>query len=266
MVAVTVGVPVYNGEAFLAESLECLRAQTFGDMAVVVYDNCSTDRSAAIAQRFVECDPRFSLVRQPLNRGSMANFQQALMDARSPYFMWRAFDDLSALNYVEELHRVLGQEPNAVLASCTIRSQNIDGSKQRLRSVFHVGEGPGAMPLRIRRLFQSHASWYYGLWRTPVLRQEWERCTRIYPHAWGSDHLMMFAYLLDGSVQLTDRTDFLQRIKRLAGQRRRTFHASVSELTQMRSQALTYVEQLLEARYSGSELRLMRAASSNSTS
>ena len=59
MPAVTIGVPVYNGDALLDECLQCLAAQTFRDFEVLVYDNASTDRTASIAQSWAARDARF---------------------------------------------------------------------------------------------------------------------------------------------------------------------------------------------------------------
>ncbi|MFJ5926866.1 glycosyltransferase family 2 protein [Kitasatospora sp. NPDC092948] len=61
-------VPVYNVERYLAECLDSIAAQTFTDFECVLVDDGSTDRSAAVAERYTARDPRFRLVRQP-NRG-----------------------------------------------------------------------------------------------------------------------------------------------------------------------------------------------------
>ena len=45
----TVGVPVYNGEAYLGETLESLLGQTFEDFELVISDNASTDGTPEIA-------------------------------------------------------------------------------------------------------------------------------------------------------------------------------------------------------------------------
>ena len=47
----TLGLPVYNGERFLAESLDALLAQTFTDFELIISDNGSTDRTGEIARR-----------------------------------------------------------------------------------------------------------------------------------------------------------------------------------------------------------------------
>ena len=46
----TLGLPVYNGERYLAASLDALLAQTFTDFELIISDNGSTDRTAEIAR------------------------------------------------------------------------------------------------------------------------------------------------------------------------------------------------------------------------
>ena len=55
----TLGLPVYNGERFLAASLDALLAQTFTDFELIISDNGSTDRTSEIAQHYaVDGSPR----------------------------------------------------------------------------------------------------------------------------------------------------------------------------------------------------------------
>ncbi len=64
MPRISVVVPVYNVERYLAECLRSLRAQTVRDYEVVMVEDGSTDGSAAIAEEFADRDPRFRLVVQ----------------------------------------------------------------------------------------------------------------------------------------------------------------------------------------------------------
>ncbi|MGO8780591.1 MAG: glycosyltransferase family 2 protein, partial [Rhodomicrobium sp.] len=122
MAQVTVGVPVYNGANYLEKCLTCLRDQTYRDIEVLIYDNCSEDATGEIAQRFCAADPRFRYFRQPENRGVLANFLGALEAARSPFFMWRAADDTSDLNYIETLLALLLAHPERDLAAARVVS------------------------------------------------------------------------------------------------------------------------------------------------
>jgi glycosyltransferase involved in cell wall biosynthesis len=55
----SVGVPVFNGERYLAEALTALRDQDLPDIEVIVSDNASTDATPDIVRSFVDDDPRF---------------------------------------------------------------------------------------------------------------------------------------------------------------------------------------------------------------
>ena len=55
---ISVLTPVYNGERYLAECIESVRAQTFTDWEYIIVDNCSEDGSADLAERYAATDER----------------------------------------------------------------------------------------------------------------------------------------------------------------------------------------------------------------
>ena len=116
MAQVTVGVPVYNGADYLDKCLACLRDQTYRDIEVLIFDNCSEDATGEIAQSFCAADPRFRYFRQPENKGCTPNFLDVLEAANTPYFLWRAADDTSDLNYIETLLALLQRHPERDMA------------------------------------------------------------------------------------------------------------------------------------------------------
>src|SRR5690554_3061524 len=113
---VTIGVPVYNGAATLRASLECLRDQTYRNIEVIISDNASTDTSTAIAQSFVDADPRFHLVKRQKNVGPVPNFFSLLGESNAELFMWRADDDWSDEHYVEKLVALFDSDSRTRLA------------------------------------------------------------------------------------------------------------------------------------------------------
>ncbi len=127
MAQVTVGVPVYNGAEFLEKSLACIRDQTFRDIEVLIFDNCSDDATPEIAQRFCAEDPRFRYHRQPENKGPVANFLRRAGSRQIPFFMWRAADDTSEPDYIETLLALLAAEPDRDIAVARIVSLLPDG-------------------------------------------------------------------------------------------------------------------------------------------
>ena len=68
--------PVYNGAAYIAESIESVLAQTYGDFRLIVSDNCSTDNTEDIVRSF--SDRRLTYVRNARNLGVVGNFNRCL--------------------------------------------------------------------------------------------------------------------------------------------------------------------------------------------
>ncbi|MFV0295576.1 MAG: glycosyltransferase family 2 protein [Hyphomicrobiaceae bacterium] len=112
----TLGMPVYNAEALVAEALECLLAQTFRDFEIHVSDNASTDRTREIVEAYAARDSRIRLQVNETNIGATRNFDKVATDIRSPYFKWTAHDDRYEPTYLERCIAALEKDPGAVLA------------------------------------------------------------------------------------------------------------------------------------------------------
>jgi len=92
---VSIGMPVYNGEKYIRESLDSLLSQTFTEFELLISDNASTDGTEAICREYAARDSRIRYVRQNENRGAAANFELVLYKAQGEYFMWMACDDIA---------------------------------------------------------------------------------------------------------------------------------------------------------------------------
>src|SRR5579864_6366283 len=55
---VSIVMPAYNGEEFLAEAIESVLAQTYTHWDFTIVNNCSTDRTLEIASSYAQRDPR----------------------------------------------------------------------------------------------------------------------------------------------------------------------------------------------------------------
>jgi glycosyltransferase involved in cell wall biosynthesis len=219
-VTITIGVPVFNGAAMLHDCLACIRDQTFRDFTVLIYDNASTDQTGDIARAFCVADPRFHYFRQQQNRGPGQNFIDVLEAARSPFFMWRAHDDLSDLNFLEVCHATLLSSSSAFLAVGRVERERIalDG-KSTLRTIPFRLETGGTWLRRFRNnLAHMHQSWFYGLWRRPELRDVFHRIYGAYPHPWASDFLTLYGVLVKDGIVGSNDTAFRVRLVRKASQ------------------------------------------------
>jgi glycosyltransferase involved in cell wall biosynthesis len=134
MATVTIGVPVFNGEAFLRQAIDSILAQTYTDFELLLSDNCSTDGTAAICQSYILTDPRIRYVRQPVNIGAAKNYNGLVTLSSGKYFKWAAHDDVLAPRFLEECVRALEQDPGVVVAFARTQLIGEDGGPIAARS------------------------------------------------------------------------------------------------------------------------------------
>jgi glycosyltransferase involved in cell wall biosynthesis len=127
MTMIAIGLAVYNGERYLAATLEALLAQTHRNFEITISDNASTDGTQAICREFAKRDPRIHYHRQERNIGALNNLNCVLMQARAPYFKWSGHDDLLAPTYLERTAAMLDAHPEVVLAHSKTRTIDENG-------------------------------------------------------------------------------------------------------------------------------------------
>ena len=117
---VSVGVPVYNGEAFLEDAIRSVLTQTLDELELILCDNASTDRTAEICRDYAARDPRVRYFRNARNLGAAANYNLAFSHARGRYFKWLAHDDRMLPSYLAKTRRILEERPDAVLCNTVV--------------------------------------------------------------------------------------------------------------------------------------------------
>src|SRR5256886_15254499 len=90
----SIGLPVYNGEDFLAESLDALLGQSYEDLELIISDNASTDGTADICRRYEKQDSRIRYYRQPRNIGCAPHHNFVIQQARGELIKTASHDDL----------------------------------------------------------------------------------------------------------------------------------------------------------------------------
>jgi glycosyltransferase involved in cell wall biosynthesis len=124
----SVGVPVRNGQRFIADALDSFLDQTFEDLEVVIGDNASDDDTEQICRTYAARDGRIRYVRHRDNLGLNGNFNFLFDAARGEYFKWAAHDDLLAPTYLERCVETLDSDPSVVLATAQVKLVEADGS------------------------------------------------------------------------------------------------------------------------------------------
>jgi glycosyltransferase involved in cell wall biosynthesis len=204
--AVTIGLPVYNGGTFLAEGLESLLGQTFGDFELIVSDNASTDETEAVCRAYAAKDERLRYERQPVNRGGAWNFNHVLDLARGRYFKWVAHDDVHAPEFLRRCVETLEREPDVALSMAT--TVDIDGRGQVLRVHEWNKDTDSVDPVRRFRemLYDRHFFPIFGLAPTDLVRLTGGHGAFI-----GSDRTLLAELALHGRIKILPDRLFLHR-------------------------------------------------------
>jgi glycosyltransferase involved in cell wall biosynthesis len=167
----SVGLPVYNGANYLAESLEALLGQSFGDFELIISDNASTDSTPDICQHYAQQDSRIRFFRQPRNIGLCPNHNFAVEQARAELFKWASNDDLYARDLLERCVDALDGNPDVVLAHSWTAMIDSSGAVTKATEYPLATASPRA-PDRFRSLlFDDGGDDDGGVIRTQVLRQ-----------------------------------------------------------------------------------------------
>jgi glycosyltransferase involved in cell wall biosynthesis len=122
---VSIGLPVFNGAAYLEEAIRSVLAQCLDDLELVISDNASTDRTAEICRGWAATDRRVRYLRNPTNLGAAPNYNRTFAESRGRYFKWLAHDDRLRSEYLATTVAVLEADPSVVLCNTTV--DYIDG-------------------------------------------------------------------------------------------------------------------------------------------
>lgn len=120
----SIGLPVHNGERFLAEALESLLSQSFSDFELIISDNASTDATESICREYAAKDPRIRYVRNRKNLGAAENYNLVVQASSGRYFKWAAHDDLCHADFLARCVEILDKDDTVVV--CYSRTMIID--------------------------------------------------------------------------------------------------------------------------------------------
>ena len=127
---VTVGMPVYNSERYIAQSIDSLLAQTYKDFILLISDNASTDGTAELCQSYVQKDSRVKYYRNPVNIGMTGNFNRVFELTRSKYLKWSTADDYWAPEMLADAGEVMEVNPSVVVCYPRVIVVDAEGKEQ----------------------------------------------------------------------------------------------------------------------------------------
>ena len=160
--------PVYNGEATLEKSLQCIADQDYDDFEAFIVENCSTDRSREIARQFCARDSRFHLIECEDHRDAHGNLLRSLEIGRDKgeFFCLRPCDDLSTSDYLSRLLAALDADPSKYLAVGSTDRIGLKGTTELRPDHATVNFYSNLQKGSVAKTLYFPSEWFYGIYRS----------------------------------------------------------------------------------------------------
>lgn len=118
---VSIGIPTYNRNVGIRETLESIWNQQYSNLEIIISDNHSTDSTPEIIAGITKDHPDIKYWRQEINIGMIPNFEFVLRKATGKYFMWVADDDKLEPGIIQKYVTFLENNPGYSLVSGEIK-------------------------------------------------------------------------------------------------------------------------------------------------
>lgn len=127
MIEISIIVPVYKVEKFLAECIDSILYQSFKDFELLLVDDGSPDRSGEICEEYAKSDSRIKVLHK--NNGGLASARNFGLDSASGnYVIFVDSDDILADNALEILHNEIIENEADIVLGKIIRFADDTGS------------------------------------------------------------------------------------------------------------------------------------------
>jgi len=199
---VTIGIPVYNVEKYIRQTMDSALAQTFQSIEFLICDDCGTDSSIAIVQEYQQTHPRgrdIRIVRQSHNMGIGEARNRMMDEAQGRYFYSLDADDMISANAIELLYNA-ARDHDAELVYGSYERLFVNGDNRRTvqypypRRVFTE---PDEYAMYAYNVGVQVMNWNY-LIRLDIIRSNHLRVTPV-GHGYGED----FTFTVDLPTYVT---------------------------------------------------------------
>jgi glycosyltransferase involved in cell wall biosynthesis len=117
---VSLCVPTFNGTEFLQDTLECIEKQNYTNLEIIFCDDCSTDETVAMVNKFINLQPDGSrrLIESQSRQGLPSNWNLCIKESTGDYIKFLFQDDCLMPDCISLMVKELSANPNAGIAFC----------------------------------------------------------------------------------------------------------------------------------------------------
>ncbi|WP_410708397.1 glycosyltransferase, family 2 [Campylobacter lari] len=140
MSQISIILPTYNVEKYIARALESCINQTFKDIEIIVVDDCGGDKSIDIAKEYASKDDRIKIIHNEENLKLLRARYEGVKVATSPYIMFLDPDDYLELNACEECINILDKNIDMLCFNTYMINNTKNPIKNYFNNTYNIDE------------------------------------------------------------------------------------------------------------------------------
>ena len=189
---VSILIPAYNQGHFISAAVKSALRQSYGNLEIVIADDCSTDRTAQIATGYA-ADARVRYLRNTYRLGRVPNYRKLLAEAKGEWVLMLDADDyLTNDDYIMHAMRLASSDPGVVMVIGKALSGNLVETAELLNAGIQesaVIEGSdlflsypasrALVPLHLSCLYRRDRAVDLHFYREDILSSDFESFYRL---------------------------------------------------------------------------------------
>lgn len=178
---VSIVLPTYNGERFIAESIDSILKQTYDNWELIIVNDCSTDGTIDVVERYLSKDSRIRLINNARNMKLPSALNVGFENSEGDYLTWTSDDNCYYPTAIEEMVNELERfkDVSLVYADCDITNEVreiVDTAFLSKPENIVLGNNIGACFLYTREIFEKVGNYNPELF----LAEDYDYWIRIY--------------------------------------------------------------------------------------
>ena len=153
---ISIAMATYNGQLFLEEQLESILSQTYTNIELVITDDCSSDNTVSILERYRQKYPFISILINDQNLGVTKTFDRAVKNCKGEYIALSDQDDIWALNKIETLYKNIGTA-DAIYANSLLVDQKGHSMGMKFSELMNLKSYYSGAPFLMGNCVPGHA-------------------------------------------------------------------------------------------------------------
>ncbi|TNJ45766.1 glycosyltransferase [Tamlana fucoidanivorans] len=122
---ISIVLPCYNGERFLSDAIKSCLNQSYTNFELIIINDCSTDKTADIANQFAKKDHRINIITNKTNKKLPASLNIGHRRAKGDFITWTSDDNVLKPNFLEKMiQQIIESRSDLVYSNYEVINEN----------------------------------------------------------------------------------------------------------------------------------------------